>query len=95
MRTTSTKRCVFESEETAILKAAYELAAAKLTAHYHVDARSLARLARIVFKIGRERGRNGERIRTAADVDSVASDAMVRLLAMTVREGSPFLVPPS
>lgn len=85
---TSTKRCVFEADETAILKIAYEQAAEKLAAHYHLDPQDTGRLAKIVFKIGRERGRDDRCLQTIADAESVATEAMVRLLALTVRAAS-------
>ena len=83
---------VFDPDEAAILKLAYDRAVAALSREYHLTEKTRAKLAKTVLRIGRMSLAAGRSLTNDQDVHNIASAASVHLVSIGVEATSLFSV---
>lgn len=74
---------IFDPEQVAILKSAYDRAAHTLIKDYHLTDQAKAKLAKTVLRIGRVSLAAGRALAIDPDVQNIASAASIHLLSVS------------
>jgi hypothetical protein len=77
---------VFEPHQATLLKLAYAEAVEVLNTEYFLNDAASAKLTRLVIKIGRTRLRLDRGLASLSDLQAIASEASIRLLALNAGE---------
>jgi hypothetical protein len=84
---------IFEPDQIAILKMAYDRAALALIKDYHLTDQAKAKLAKTVLRIGRVSVAAGRTLAIDPDVQNIASAASIHLLSLSADQANRLLAP--
>jgi hypothetical protein len=85
---------VFDPDQAAVLKLAYDRACAALSGEFHMTQQAKLKLAKIVLRTGRLSLASGHSLSSQFDVQDIASIASVHLLASGAKPDQETPMPP-